>query len=111
MNLEQRDIASGLESEEQLLFLLLPHLMSLNFRIVLERNNLTNHLPKINLQKLTTKGIQIKEEMMVYNLLIIINQIILHLEDLTQFYWDQIPKIVMMIYLVHHNQPNTQAAN
>ena len=46
MNLEQRAVASGLVLEEQLLFLQLPHLMSLISQIVLERNYLTNHLPK-----------------------------------------------------------------
>ena len=111
MNLEQRDIASGLESEEQLLFLLLSHSMSLNFQSVLERNNLTNHLPKINLQKLTIKRIQIKEETMVYNLLIKINQVIHHLKDLTQVYRDQKLRTVMMIYMVHPDHPNIQVAN
>ena len=70
MNQEQKDITSGLEPEEWSLFPLLPHIMNLIFQIVLERNYLTNHLPIINLQKLTTKRIQIKEETMVYNLLI-----------------------------------------
>ena len=111
MNLEQRDIASGLELEERLLFLPLPHSMSLTSQIVLERNNLTNHLLKINLQKLMTKGIQIKEEMTVYNLLIIINLINLHLEDLTQVYQNQIPKKAMMICMVHQDHPNKQAAD
>ena len=65
-------------------------------------------LPIINLQKLTTKGILIKQEMTVYNLLIIINQIILHFKDLTQVYRDQIPKIVTMIFMVLPDHPNTQ---
>ena len=100
MNLEQRDMTSGLELEKQLLFLQLPHSMSLNSQIALERNNLTNHLPKINLQKLTTKRIRIKEEIMVFNLLIKINQIFIHLEDLIQVYRIQILRVVMMIYMV-----------
>ena len=111
MNQEQKDIASGLELEEWLLFSQLLHLMSLISQIVLERNSLTNHLPKINLQKLTIKRIQIKEEMVVYNLLITINLIIHDLKDLTQVYWDQIPKIVMMIFMVHQDHPNKQIAN
>ena len=65
-------------------------------------------MPIINLQKLTTKGILIKQEMTVYNLLIIINQIILHFKDLTQVYRDQIPKIVTMIFMVLPDHPNTQ---
>ena len=84
MNQEQRDIVSGPEPEEWLSFPLLPHLMSLISRIVLERNYLTNHLLKINLQKLMAERIQIKVQTMVYNLLIIINQIINHLKDLTK---------------------------
>ena len=62
-------------------------------------------------QKLMTEWIQIKEETMVYNLLIIINLIIHHFEDLIQVYQDQIPKIVMMIFMVHHDHPNTQVAD
>ena len=72
---------------------------------------LTNHLLKINLQKLTTNRIQIKEEMTIYNLLIKINQIMHCLKDLTQVYQDQILRIVTMIYIINLDHPNKQVAN